>query len=316
MKSNLYFKHDLYSIENDSELRYVCSEHPVWGYAVFFFAITIMYRNNGDSINPKILVMDIAHGLFTDNKDKVTDIINDCIEVGLFKKNEDGTIYSSRVIAECQKQSEFSEKQRERVNKRWQNNTNSVPAEYQRNTSGIPTVYQRNTSGNTNKQEQEQEQEQDNNNTSYSSKPSDFDGRAEDDGFSLSSDDSIDAKPVKDATPYKQIVDYWNSHAEGKLPMVVKLTEQRKRVIRSRWKEYGEDVYKAIDKAVSSKWLTDRWNGGSFDWVFSPTNFVKVIEGNYDKDRFKNPSGYGKETFRPKDNTGRYDHIKSEVIEV
>ena len=157
MKSTLYFKHDLYAIENDSELRYVCSEYPVWGEAVFFKAVSFLYRSNGNEYNKKILVMDVAHGLFTDNKEKVEEIINLCIELGLFKVTDDGKVFSSRVNEACQRQASFNEKQRERINKRWGKDTETVPNENQNDTNGIPTEYQRNTERNTNKQEQEQD---------------------------------------------------------------------------------------------------------------------------------------------------------------
>ena len=322
MKCNLYFKHDLYAL-TDNKLRKLVSKFSTDGYAVFFETIAILTRADSHKYDFRELVTDLAYDLHA-TEERVTQALSFAIEdCGLFYM-EDNFVLSNRVNESFREKEEFSKKQSEKGKKgmeaRWKKDNSGYEnnnSGYENNNSGYQkdnTCYENDNQPITNKKEKKRKEEKEN--TSYSSKPSDFDGRAEDDGFSLSADDSIDVKPVKDATPYKEIVDYWNSHAEGKLPMVVKLTEQRKRVIRSRWEEYGEDVYKAIDKAVSSKWLTESWNGCSFDWVFSPTNIVKVIEGNYDKNRFKNPQGYGKETFRPKDNTGRYDHIKSEVIEV
>ena len=51
-------------------------------------------------------------------------------------------------------------------------------------------------------------------------------------------------------------------------------------------REYGKDaVLTAIKKAAESDFLNGCGNKAfvaSFDWIFRPTNFPKVLEGNYD----------------------------------
>ena len=51
-------------------------------------------------------------------------------------------------------------------------------------------------------------------------------------------------------------------------------------------REYGNDaIYEAIQKATKSSFLNGGGNRGfcaTFDWIFLPTNFPKIIEGNYD----------------------------------
>ena len=297
MKSNLYFKHDIYAIENDEGLRYVCSEYPVWGEAVFFRAVTIMFRKNGEPCLSKILVNDIAHELFTDNKDKVSEIINNLIDLNVFKKSEDGKIYSERIQRECEKRTEFSEKQRRNISKRWEKDIKKEQIESPNNTSGIPMEYQPKYDGNTYKQEQEQDNKE----------------------KEILSNDNIPKKKVcsdllfspekeKDTTPYDDIITYWNKGAvKVGFSQFTKMTEQRKRAICSRWNEYGEKVYEAMDKVFASDFCkSGSWCG--FDWVFKPSNMVKVLEGNYDN----RTSSRG---FK-KDVTGRYDNLESEVIEL
>ena len=85
------------------------------------------------------------------------------------------------------------------------------------------------------------------------------------------------------------------------------MTEQRKKATCCRWNEYGEKVYEAMDKVFASDFCkSGSWCG--FDWVFKPSNMVKVLEGNYDN-RTSN-RGF------KKDVTGRYDNLESEVIEL
>lgn len=92
-----------------------------------------------------------------------------------------------------------------------------------------------------------------------------------------------DVGPPREA---KSILEYFNQRMESKtIPCVVKLGGRRKDFLLARLKEYGSDnVRKAIDNAAESMFL----NGGnsrgfiaSFEWIFRPNNFPKVLEGNY-----------------------------------
>lgn len=86
---------------------------------------------------------------------------------------------------------------------------------------------------------------------------------------------------------FSNILDFWNKHS--KLKSITVMTEKRKGHVNARYKEHGlEAIYKAIDNVSKSSFLRGQNNRGwiaTFDWVFLPNNFVKVLEGNYlDKD--------------------------------
>lgn len=105
----------------------------------------------------------------------------------------------------------------------------------------------------------------------------------------LSNDNMSAAADSKELHPvdYTNIMDYWNKHS--KLKSITVMTEKRKSHINARVKEHGlEAIYKAIDNVSKSSFLRGQNNRGwiaTFDWVFLPNNFVKVLEGNYlDKD--------------------------------
>ena len=67
---------------------------------------------------------------------------------------------------------------------------------------------------------------------------------------------------------------------------IVKLNQSRMSQVLARTKEYGKEaVAQVIVKTANSNFLNGDNNRGflaTFDWVFRPTNFPKIYEGNYD----------------------------------
>ena len=89
----------------------------------------------------------------------------------------------------------------------------------------------------------------------------------------------------RERIPYQRIVDQFNTICKS-LPEVQELTDRRKAAIRSRYKKYGEDkIIDVFRRAEESDWLSGRTQNRTwcnFDWIMKPSNFVKIIEGNYD----------------------------------
>lgn len=72
------------------------------------------------------------------------------------------------------------------------------------------------------------------------------------------------------------------------LPKVSKLTDGRKKAIKARWLDAGEnpmEYFRTIfRKARESDFLSGRngqWTACCFDWLLNPANGLKVFEGNY-----------------------------------
>jgi hypothetical protein len=93
-----------------------------------------------------------------------------------------------------------------------------------------------------------------------------------------------------------EIAEYWNSHSG--LKNITGLTDRRKDFLRLRIKQaqqMGLDpqdaLLKTIDNCRHSPFLQGENNRNwmaTFDWVFGkPGNFIKVLEGNFIKERFK-----------------------------
>lgn len=89
-----------------------------------------------------------------------------------------------------------------------------------------------------------------------------------------SSSTDIDLQPI---------LHYWNERSF--LTDITAITDKRRKMLNARIKEHGIDaLYKAIDNVGKSAFLrgqNDKSWIATFDWVFLPNNFVKVLEGNY-----------------------------------
>ena len=96
------------------------------------------------------------------------------------------------------------------------------------------------------------------------------------------------AKSPDATVPFSGIMDFWNKAMEGKAISSVSSvtpTSQRGVSVKARFKEYGiERIYQAILNVANSDFLNGRNSRGfiaTFDWVFKPSNFIKVLDGNY-----------------------------------
>lgn len=84
-----------------------------------------------------------------------------------------------------------------------------------------------------------------------------------------------------------KVAKYFNEQMQGKqVRKIVRLNQSRMSQILARTKEYGKEaVAQVIVKTANSNFLNGDNNRGflaTFDWVFRPTNFPKIYEGNYD----------------------------------
>lgn len=86
---------------------------------------------------------------------------------------------------------------------------------------------------------------------------------------------------------YKKLVDYFNLTTNGIFGEVrYPLSEKRRDSIRARIKEHGKEAFiEMIRKASLSDFMKGDNSKGwiaKFDWMIKPTNFPKILEGNYD----------------------------------
>lgn len=85
---------------------------------------------------------------------------------------------------------------------------------------------------------------------------------------------------------FNKLAEYFNAKLPSNgMPQVRSITPKRKAAILAREKEHGKNaIIQVIDNATESSFLNGDNNSGfvaSFDWIFRPNNFPKVLEGNY-----------------------------------
>ena len=95
---------------------------------------------------------------------------------------------------------------------------------------------------------------------------------------------SADAATSSLSPDCREVVDLFNEVCVS-LPKVQVLNDKRKRQIKNIRRQFSGDLRSVFDRIERSDFLSGRngkWNGCCFDWIFNPTNFIKIIEGNYD----------------------------------
>ena len=85
---------------------------------------------------------------------------------------------------------------------------------------------------------------------------------------------------------YNFVLDSYHTFCD-RLSKVSKLSDERKKHINARVREFNIDTVVTVFKKVgNSSFLNGdndrRWKA-DFDWIFNPTNFLKIFEGKYDK---------------------------------
>lgn len=104
-------------------------------------------------------------------------------------------------------------------------------------------------------------------------------------------------QPHDERIDYSELVKFFNEKTQGVFGVIrMPLSDKRKGMINARIKTYGKETFaQMIQKALNSDFLKGQNKNGwraSFDWLIKPTNFEKVISGNYDnKNRTSNDAG-------------------------
>lgn len=119
-------------------------------------------------------------------------------------------------------------------------------------------------------------------------------------------DDSV--ADFESGIDFNKLRDFFNAQMEGKMiPQIRALLNKRRKAVLARSKEYGKEAIRdAIVNAANSAFLNGKNNRcfvASFDWIFCPNNFPKVLENNYSDElnnQPTNPNGTTNQNFRPK----------------
>lgn len=109
---------------------------------------------------------------------------------------------------------------------------------------------------------------------------------------STSPNAKIDSQEPK--IDFLRILESWNAalaEHHSVIPKIRGIKSTRRKCISARCREYGEEVFfEMIRKAVASDFLNGKNQRGwiaTFDWCILPTNFQKIIDGNYDNKKMQ-----------------------------
>ena len=110
------------------------------------------------------------------------------------------------------------------------------------------------------------------------------------------------AKVGNQNPPYKEIAELFNSICGMSYPTITGIKGKRAEAVRARWKENGEnlDVFRIIfERMENSAFLKGQVGDfkACFDWAMKPSNFQKILEGNYEN-RSRNGRGSGWDAIR------------------
>ena len=87
----------------------------------------------------------------------------------------------------------------------------------------------------------------------------------------------------RDTIDYTWVLDQYNTRCKS-LPKLLVINSKRRTSIRARVKEFSKeklvDVFKLAEASNFLSGRETKWRA-NFDWLINPTNFTKVLEGNY-----------------------------------
>lgn len=93
-------------------------------------------------------------------------------------------------------------------------------------------------------------------------------------------------------TDVRRVIEEWNKLQEVGINPIrdIKPSSKRCQLLKGRIREYGiDEVLNAINNVRKSDFLRGENNRGwmiTFDWFVKPNNFMKVLEGNYNKEKW------------------------------
>ena len=80
---------------------------------------------------------------------------------------------------------------------------------------------------------------------------------------------------------YQGLKEYFNFTFKDRLAQITMMTDARKAAVKARVSEHGKESIKAVfRKVLASPFLlgsNDRNWRADFDWIFKPTNYIKIL---------------------------------------
>ena len=246
-------------------------EHGAAGYGVYWIIVEILHEETAKKLKQNNLTYVAIARQASTSVEQVKDIVECCLEYGLFNE-EDGCFYSERILENIDKRMEISEKRAKAGRISAINRKKRTRAQ------------QKSTSAEENSASVEE------NSASVLQHPTKERKEKERKGKSIidTNVSTLDApQPTQEKIDYKALINFFNDETQGMFGKVIyPISDKRKNSIRARIKDFGKEAFaEMIRRAARSDFLKGDGNKGfvaNFDWMIRPTNFQKIIEGNYD----------------------------------
>ena len=246
-----YFSHD-YGARNDPKILELRAEYGLEGLGLYWCIAETLAEADDGYINPNLLAgLSIGYGV---TKAKLQEYIDFMIKVELLREDDNG-YYSKRMMEHKQIRKKLSEAGKKGAKRRWENR--EAKGEL-KGGHGTPNAKER--------------------------KGKEKKGNSIVDTNVSKSDAE---HPTQERIDYKALINFFNDETEGVFGRVIyPISEKRKSSIRARINDFGKDGFaEMVRKATESDFLKGDSKKGfvaKFDWMIRPSNFQKILEGNYD----------------------------------
>lgn len=266
-KKTFFFSHDA-NARNDEKILAVRMKHGMEGYGIYFAIIEKLLEST-DYILLKDYNM-IAFELRA-SAEKVKSVIED---FGLFEFTEDGKLFYSKSLLDRmdaleEKREKRSEAGKIGAERRWKNRDK------------IANAIKKDSNAITKPSKKIAEYSK----VEYSKVKESKDSNYRDNSNELPL--SGTQKPHAENIDYQKFVEWFNEKTKGVFgELRYPLSEARKGMMRARIKEHGKDAFfSVILSSAKSNFLKGdnkkSWRA-TFDWMIRPTNFEKILTGNFD----------------------------------
>ena len=122
--TSFYFRHD-YNSHNDEKILMLRSEHGTEAYGVFWMILETMAMSSTGEINREAIGgLSLGYGVA---KGRLSEIIDYCVRIGLFKKSHNGAIISTRMKSHLAERQVLKDAGRRGAEKRWKISQKNSP---------------------------------------------------------------------------------------------------------------------------------------------------------------------------------------------
>ena len=282
-KESFYFTHD-YGARNDPKILELRSEYGLEGLGLYWCIVETLAEEEDGYINPKLLGgISVGYGIA---KVKLQEYIDFMLKVELLCEDENG-YYSERMMKHKKIRRALSNAGKRGANERWGDRganaktqkSDGHPNADSSKSDGHPNAKSSKSDGHPNAKERKGKKKK---------------GKENKGKYYLDTYVSLSK-----ATPsthheidYEAIVNFFNDETQGVFGKVMyPISKNRQDSIRARIKDFGLDGFaEMVRKATRSNFLKGDNKGGfvaKFDWMIRPSNFQKIIEGNYENKQQK-----------------------------